>query len=229
MSASASINAAAWSGGRYLGAYSTADLRPVEAQLLDALGDDLSGRVLELGCGAGRVTGHLAARARELLAMDISQRMLDRCARNVPGVRYHHGDIAHLSTFAEPPFDAVVATFNVVDVLDDAERRALLDEVRRVLVPGGVLVFSSHNRGIAPQIKAPWQLPTHRLLALGNAVVRLPLRMRNRHRLRRHEVHDPGYLIVNDSAHDYGLLHYYVSPSAQRDSWLSTASICSSA
>ena len=39
--------------------------------------------------------------------------------------------------------------------------------------------------------------------------------MRNRRRLRRYEQQEPGYEIRNDSAQDYGALHYYITRDAQ--------------
>ena len=51
-----------------------------------------------------------------------------------------------LGDVPDASLEAVVGTCNVIDVLDDADRRALLVELRRILVPGGLLVFSSHNR-----------------------------------------------------------------------------------
>jgi hypothetical protein len=46
--------------------------------------------------------------------------------------------------------------------------------------------------------------------------MRLPLRLRNRRRLRSLQRAEPGYALVNDEAHDFSVLHYYISPDAQR-------------
>ena len=43
----------------------------------------------------------------------------------------------------------------------------------------------------------------------------MPRRVANRRRLRPLERGQPGYAIVNDSAHDYSILHYYISRDAQ--------------
>ena len=43
----------------------------------------------------------------------------------------------------------------------------------------------------------------------------LPRRLRNRRRLRRLQRDEEGYAIVNDEAHDFSVLHYYISRDAQ--------------
>jgi len=40
--------------------------------------------------------------------------------------------------------------------------------------------------------------------------------LRNQRRLRPLERHEPAYAILNDSAHEYGLLHYYIDRERQR-------------
>jgi SAM-dependent methyltransferase len=209
-------NARTWSRRRFVRHYQTTDLRPVEARLLEEHAAAFAGRVLELGCGAGRVTGHLAARAEHVDALDISAHMLAVARNRYPEVTFHEADMTDLSRFADGTFDAVVAPCNVIDVVDDAERRALLSDARRLLCADGVLVFSSHNRARVPLLKEPWELPAHSALAFGNAVARLPLRLRNRRRLRPLAVGAPDYEILNDSAHDWSLLQYYIFPADQR-------------
>lgn len=53
----------------------------------------VGGRVLELGCGTGKNTGWLAARAARLIACDFSAAMLARAKERVSGVEFHLGDI----------------------------------------------------------------------------------------------------------------------------------------
>lgn len=64
-SAVGAANQATWSQGAFVSAYANRNLRPVEVLLLVRLRENLSGAVLELGCGAGRIAGYLVALARE--------------------------------------------------------------------------------------------------------------------------------------------------------------------
>ncbi len=209
-------NAATWSHARFVRHYGQTDLRPVEAAMLERHGAAFAGRVLELGCGTGRVTGHLTQRARHVDALDLSAGMLAEARRRHPSAGFHQQDMTDLSGFADGNFDAVVASCNVLDALDDADRRTVLREVHRVMTDNGILVFSSHNRAHIELLDGPWRVPTHRLLAFANGLTKLPRRLRNRRRLRPLEVHADDYDIVNDSAHDWMLLQYYIAPADQR-------------
>src|SRR5689334_48772 len=139
-----------WSRTDLVPNYSHRDVRSVETTILVRYRDDLAGRVLELGCGAGRLTGHLQEIAEDVHAIDVSPTMLRACLAAYPGVRGEIGDIRDLSGFGDHSYDAIVAGFGVLDVLNDPERRAALAHLRRILVPGGLLVFSSHNRDAGP-------------------------------------------------------------------------------
>jgi SAM-dependent methyltransferase len=212
-------NSRTWAHRRFVRHYRATDLRPVEAQILARYDASFSGRVLELGCGTGRATGHLAARSAQVEAIDLSPAMIAEAEKRHPGIEFHLLDMSDLSHFDSGSFDAVIATCNVIDVLDDDQRQALIAEVRRLLGEKGIFVFSSHNRGHIEMLREPWQMPnhpTHRFLAFGKAILRLPVRLRNRRRLNRFEVHAADYEILNDAAHDWRLLQYYIFPADSR-------------
>ena len=205
-----------WAGADLVRAYSGTDLRPVEAVLLERHHEALSGRVLELGVGAGRVTRHLCAIASEVHGIDVSQAMVEHAQAACPEAIIVRRDLRDLSEYEPAPFDALLAPFNVLDVLDHAERERALEGFGRVLAPDGLLIMSSHNRAHAPFVVGPGRqllehLRARRLRSVAAGVVRLPRRVANRHRLGRLEQRGSGYAIVNDSAHDYSILHYYIS------------------
>ncbi len=211
----AHLNAEFWERGDYLEFYANRSLRPVEGVLLERFGEALAGSVLELGCGAGRLTGHLSEVARVVHGVDISPAMVAYCLQAYPGATFTVGDLRDLSAFEKGSYDAVVAPFNVLDVLDDSERGSVLDEIRRLLVEGGLLIMSSHNRDHEPRIGSRVRLligaPRHPLQSLR----RLPGRLRNRRRLAPLQRTEEGYAIVNDEAHDFSVLHYYIARDAQ--------------
>ena len=88
-----------WAERDFVGDYATRTLRPPEATLLLRYADSLAGRVLELGCGAGRITGYLGARGGDVLGVDISPTMIDYCRRRYPELEFQVGDLADLSAF----------------------------------------------------------------------------------------------------------------------------------
>jgi len=156
-------NEALWRRTDLVQAYATRTLRPVEVMLLVRYRESLSGRVLELGCGAGRLTGYLAELASTAHGIDISPAMVEHCRRAYPRAAFSERDLRDLSMFEAGSFDAIVASYNVIDVLDDEHRRGVLDGLHRLLVPDGLLIFSTHNRDYAAPRRATavaWSQPT---------------------------------------------------------------------
>jgi demethylmenaquinone methyltransferase/2-methoxy-6-polyprenyl-1,4-benzoquinol methylase len=103
-------------------------------------GLDASGTVLELACGNGLWTRFLAPRASTLVAVDSSNRMIERNREWVgdPTVRYVQAD---LFTWDQPErFDLIFAGFFLSHV-PPARWNDFWQKVARWLAPGGVLAF----------------------------------------------------------------------------------------
>lgn len=219
------VNASAWQRGDHVAEYANRRLLPVEVVLLVRYRDVLSRRTLEVGCGAGRILGYVAQLGGEAHGIDISPAMVEHCRSRYPAAHTRVGDLSDIGASAEGPFDAVLALDNVLDVFDDAERRRVLGDLRALLAPEGLLMFSSHNLAYvdrsAPGAGDP-RASRGRVRGLLNevasrppsnvarAVARIPGRRRNRKRLGPLQRRGDGYAIINDSAHDYALLHYYI-------------------
>ena len=99
-------------------------------------------RVLDAGCGVGYGAAMLAEQADRVTAIDIAEAVIDVARGQVPGVDFHVGDL-HSLPFEDRSFDLVVC-FEAIEHVDDPER--VLDELTRVLAPGGILLVSSPNR-----------------------------------------------------------------------------------
>jgi len=120
-------------------------LTPCERILFDAYIPPGSA-VLDLGVGGGRTTAYLTQKARRYVGLDYAPAMIDACRARLPGIEFVVGDAADLSAFSPASFDAVVFAFNGIDyLLPDLARRKCLEHIRRILKPGAVLIFSSHN------------------------------------------------------------------------------------
>jgi 2-polyprenyl-6-hydroxyphenyl methylase/3-demethylubiquinone-9 3-methyltransferase len=100
--------------------------------------------VLDIGCGAGFLSNHLAREGIAVTGLDASQASIDVAARHdeTGAVRYLLGDALHLP-FANESFDVVCAMDFLEHVEDPA---AVVAEVARVLKPGGVFFFHTFNR-----------------------------------------------------------------------------------
>ncbi len=213
---STQANLGTWRRGAFLSEYDTRRLRPPEARILIDHRDELRGRLLELGPGAGRLTFYLLRLGSEVHGIDLSPAMIEHCRSTLPAGVFHLGDFTDLSGFEDGSLAAVLAPCNVVDVLDDVARRALLDDLHRVIEPGGLLVMSSHNRGYVPSLRTPWRLRMRDPLRFGYDLVKLPRRVRNRRRLVGLESAGADHQIVNDGAHDFSLLHYFIARDDQQ-------------
>ena len=101
-------------------------------------------RVLELGCGTGEFTRRVARAGAELVALDLSPELLAKARSKVrTDARFVRGD-ATVLPFPTASFDAVYGC----SILHHLDVAAALTEVRRVLRPGGRLVFSEPNCSI---------------------------------------------------------------------------------
>ena len=204
-----------WAGGRHVGAYANRRLRPVEVEILVRYREALCGRVLELGSGGGRLTGYLATIARSVHGIDLSEAMVAYSSARYPTATFAQGDMRDPEIFGDRPWDAIVAGFNILDVLGDADRQTLLDRIHDALSPGGTLVMSTHNRGVAAHLGDPLRLTGLPLPVALWTLVRLPRRWLNRRHFVRFERHEPSYAILNDVGHDFSVMHYYSTRDAQ--------------
>ena len=102
-----------------------------------------TGRTLDLGCGTGRNLPLLAA--TRSIGLDPSWPSLRRARRRAAGVRLVQGS-AEALPFRDGVFDTVVSGLVLCSVSDPALG---LDEVRRVLRPGGTLRALEHVRATA--------------------------------------------------------------------------------
>ena len=209
------LNAEQWFGRGLALQFRDLPLREAESGLLARHREVLSGRVFQLGCGAGRLTVPLGRIARELVAVDGSPAMVELCRQRVPQATISLEDLQELGRFEAGGFDAVVAGFNMVDVYSDAERRDLLRALHRLLAPEGLFLFSSHNLGFAPRFGNAWHLLLGRPKTPLSSLRALPSRFRNRRRLKPREVWTPDYAIVNDASNDFGMMHYFIARDAQ--------------
>lgn len=108
------------------------------------LPDDLfERRVLDMACGHGELSRHLATRGASITAVDLSVNMLTH-ATNLEstqglGIRYVHGDVTTTGWWDGDCFDGVVCNMALMDI-DDLD--AALETAAVVLRPGGWFSFS---------------------------------------------------------------------------------------
>jgi SAM-dependent methyltransferase len=105
------------------------------ATVVRLLGDE-RGRLLDVGCGTGARTAGLAELGWDLTGVDVSKDMLRRARDR--GLDVVEADAAALP-FDDATFDAVVSMWTHTDV---PQFGAVVQEVARVLRPGGAFVYA---------------------------------------------------------------------------------------
>ncbi len=110
-----------------------------EARLVDAMLQRGS-RVLDAGCGPGRIGGWLAGVGHEVVGVDIDPVLIDTARTDHPQAHWIVGDLAALdlpSLGVSEPFDAIVCAGNVVAFLEPSTRVETLRRFRAHLHPDG--------------------------------------------------------------------------------------------
>lgn len=99
--------------------------------------------LLDWGCGCGRVLRHWSAlETTRVFGCDITPKMVEWCNENLPFVEAAVNDLSPPLPYDESTFELVYA-FSVMTHLSEDLQRAWVDECRRVLKPGGYLLFST--------------------------------------------------------------------------------------
>ena len=105
-------------------------------------------RVVEIGCGIGRMTRAIASRGASVVALDVSAEMLARAREHNPdlgAVEWMLGDGVSLRPLVDASFDACVSHVVFQHIPDPAVILGYVGEIGRVLRPGGWAAFQVSN------------------------------------------------------------------------------------
>ena len=112
--------------------------------------------ILDLGCGAGRVSVSLYLSGyKNIIGLDMAEKQIE-CARQYIEskeyqIDYRVGNAVALP-FVDESFNAVIFSFNGLMTIPDIHRRQkAIGEVNRVLIKHGIFIFTTHDRDISKQ------------------------------------------------------------------------------
>jgi SAM-dependent methyltransferase len=131
------------------------------------------GALLDFGVGCGRVLRNwsgLAAQGVEVHGTDYNPKLVAWCRRGLPFASFEINELAPPLPYPEARFDLVYA-YSVFTHLPGELQPAWVQEVRRVLRPSGLLLFTTHG---APFAKARLTTEERERFDRGELVVRAP-------------------------------------------------------
>lgn len=118
--------------------------------LMRELGGGQLRRVLEWGCGPGRVIRHLRSRLPEgveVIGTDYNPDSILWCRAHIPGVRFEVNALDPPLHFVEPcSLDGAIA-LSVFTHLSEETSLAWMREIARLLRPGGIFMFTTNGVG----------------------------------------------------------------------------------
>jgi len=109
------------------------------------------GRLIDLGCGTGRLARHFGPRGFDYLGVDLSEAMLKKARANAAaaGVTpdFRVVNLVDLTGLPDESFDYAACLYSTLGMIrGDENRRAALAAAARVVKPGGTLVLHTHHR-----------------------------------------------------------------------------------
>lgn len=110
-----------------------------EARFVDAMAPRTA-RILDAGCGPGRVGAELAGRGHDVVGVDVDPELIAAAEADHPGPTWIVGDLAELDLAAHgiaERFDVIVCCGNVMPFLAPSTRRDVLTRLGAHLDPGG--------------------------------------------------------------------------------------------
>ena len=110
-----------------------------EARFVDAMAPR-GARILDAGCGPGRLGGYLATLGHQVVGVDVDPALIEAAEQDYPGPRWLVGDLAELDLPARgiaEPFDVIVSAGNVMTFLAPSTRVQVLSRLRAHLAGDG--------------------------------------------------------------------------------------------
>ncbi len=105
---------------------------------------EVKGKILDIGCGAGRAALHFQEKGHEVVGIDISQAAVDAARQR--GVREVHLMSADELDFPEGTFDTVLLFGNNFGVLGEEERIvSMLKDLHRITKPDAVILAATRD------------------------------------------------------------------------------------
>lgn len=118
--------------------------KPLDRHLLNRFAEATRGRglVADFGCGPGHVARYLHEQGVTMIGTDLSSGMVEVAAGLNPGIEFRVDDMT-CPNFADGSLAGIVSFYSIVHC-EAAELGAIFQQMRQVLVPGGLALVAFH-------------------------------------------------------------------------------------
>jgi ubiquinone/menaquinone biosynthesis C-methylase UbiE len=113
-------------------------------------------KVLDIGCGAGKVSDYLFKKGYSVTGIDINIKALKEARKINKNINYKKADITSKIPFASGTFDAVVVPYVFTSIISKEEQKIGAKEIKRVLKKGGYLWLCDAT--YSPEYKERYQI-----------------------------------------------------------------------
>jgi SAM-dependent methyltransferase len=137
------------------------DDKPFDRDCLDRLAREVRdlGPICDLGCGPGQIARYLHRQGVDVLGVDLSPRMVAEAQRLNPEIHFHQGDMLALPD-ADQSWGGIAAFYCIIHIPRE-QIVAALQEMKRVLKPGGVLLVTFHIGQEIKHLDEWWEKPVN--------------------------------------------------------------------
>jgi len=133
--------------------------KPLDRQLLDRFASAVRalGPACDLGCGPGHVARYLHRQGLPVCGVDLSPEMVAQARQLTPGIEFYQGNMLALEVEAES-WGGIACFYSIIHIPRD-EVVTALQEMKRVLRPGGLLLLAFHSGQETIHLEDFWGQP----------------------------------------------------------------------
>lgn len=137
------------------------DDKPFDRDCLNRLVREVGelGHICDMGCGPGQIARYLHRQGVKTLGVDLSAIMVAEAQRLNPEVHFHQGDMLFLPD-ANNSWGGIAAFYCIIHI----PREQIVDalrEMKRVLIPGGILLLAFHIGTEIKHLDNWWDKPVN--------------------------------------------------------------------